>query len=707
MTFDRRDFLAVSSAAAAAASMPAAAETAPHIPWHQNVRRVGQVNMTEHDPAVMNITEWADYWASLKVDAVQVSITGILAYYPSKVPQFRPAKFLNGRDFAGECIAALKQRGIRAIARFSPDLNWREALEARPEWFKRDRNGNPVASREEPALFETCTFTTYFTEHMPAIMREVNSRYPVDAFYTNGWPPIGRMPECYCAACKNLPRYDTVEYWEVFTKRALELWTLWDGIAKEKSPDNLYFGNMGGAIASSANMKSLQKLAYWYNCDNQGRGGGFEPVWGASLQGRVCDAMMNGRTATNVTGSYTTGSFRWRNIHKSTEEAQMWMNETVASGMVPWYHFIGAEEGLGADRRWQQPGRDYFNWLAKNDPHFITKGTIADMAVVMGQRTQRFYKPEGLGDAMANIHGLYQALLEGRFVFDFIHEEDLPTDRIKKYKTLILPNIALLSDAECNALQKFVADGGSVMASFETGLYDDRNAKRAELGIASLFGINTLGPHQTRVGNGFMARIERQHPLLEGFSNTDWLPGAQYLLPLAPVNDPVLTVIPPFVNYPPELAYPPVAKTDQPAVVVKETGASRLVYFPSDIERTAWLTGNTDLARLLQNAVRWVSHGSQPVTVTGKGLVETFAWKTRGGHAVHLLNYTNPAAFKGYFREYYPIGEQRVSIAVDGKVSRVELLRAGHDIPFRDAGGRVTFTVPSVLDYEVAALHTA
>jgi len=529
----------------------------------------------------------------------------------------------------------------------------------------------------------------------------------VDAFYTNGWPPIGRMPECYCAACKNLPHFDTVDYWDVFTKRALELWALWDGIAKEKSPDNLYFGNMGGAIASSANMKSLQKLAYWYNCDNQGRGGGFEPVWGASLQGRVCDAMMNGRTATNVTGSYTTGPFRWRNIHKSTEEAQMWMNETVASGMVPWYHFIGAEEGLGADRRWQKPGHDYFNWLAKNDPHFITKGTVADMAVVMGQRTQRFYKPEGLGDAMANIHGLYQALLEGRFVFDFLHEEDLPTARVKKYKTLILPNVALLSDAECAALQEFVADGGSVMASFETGLYDDRNIKRAELGIAKLFGIKTLGPHQTRVGNGFMARIERQHPLLDGFSGTDWLPGAQYLLPLAPVSDPVLTVIPPFVNYPPELAYPPVAKTDQPAVVVKEAGTSRLVYFPSDIERTAWMTGNTDLARLLQNAVRWVSHGAQPVTVKGKGLVETFAWKTQAGYAVHLLNYTNPAAFKGYFRDYYPVGEQQVAIAVEGKVSRVELLRAGRDVPFRDTGGRIAFMVPSILDYEVAALHTA
>ncbi len=31
-------------------------------PWQQKIRRVGQSNMTEHDPAVMNIEEWANYW---------------------------------------------------------------------------------------------------------------------------------------------------------------------------------------------------------------------------------------------------------------------------------------------------------------------------------------------------------------------------------------------------------------------------------------------------------------------------------------------------------------------------------------------------------------------------------------------------------------------------------------------------------------------
>src|ERR1700746_3393377 len=55
------------------------------LPWQQNIRRVGQSNMTEHDPAVMNIEAWADYWHTAGADLVFVSVTGILAFYPSKV----------------------------------------------------------------------------------------------------------------------------------------------------------------------------------------------------------------------------------------------------------------------------------------------------------------------------------------------------------------------------------------------------------------------------------------------------------------------------------------------------------------------------------------------------------------------------------------------------------------------------------------------
>ena len=48
-----------------------------------------------------------------------------------------------------------------------------------------------------------------------------------------------------------------------------------------------------------------------------------------------------------------------------------------------------------------------------------------------------------------------------------------------------------------------------------------------------------------------------------------------------------------------------------------------------------------------------------------------------------------------------------MSLPPGGRVTRVELLRAEKDIPFTGGSGTVEFTIPSVLDYEVAALHSA
>jgi hypothetical protein len=73
------------------------------------------------------------------------------------------------------------------------------------------------------------------------------------------------------------------------------------------------------------------------------------------------------------------------------------------------------------------------------------------------------------------------------------------------------------------------------------------------------------------------------------------------------------------------------------------------------------------------------------------------------------LNYTNPAMHRGWIRDFYPIGGQKVRMELPkGRtVTRVELLRAETDIPFRVAGGRIEFTIPRVVDYEVAAMYSA
>jgi hypothetical protein len=417
---------------------------------------------------------------------------------------------------------------------------------------------------------------------------------------------------------------------------------------------------------------------------------------------------MDGKTAANVTGAWSTGPLRWRESFKSPAEAQMWLNETAASGMVPYYHVIGAEGGMGEDRRWEKFGEEYFGWIAKHDEHFRNKRSIANIAVVIGQRTQLFYKaPYGVS-MQRNMDGMYYALLEGRFFFDFVHEDRLDLERLKKYSALILPSIALLSDEQCAQLRAYVEQGGSMLATFETSMYTNDNQRRTDFGLAEVFGIHTAGPVIGRRGNSnpFYTRIERQHSILDGFTDTNWLPGAEYRLPLAPVESPVLTVVPGFVAYPPELSYPPVRQTTEPAVVLRERGKSRLAYFSGNIEHSMWIAGHTDLTRLLQNTIRWVAGEGAPVTVEGKGLIEAFAWETEPGFAVHVLNYTNPNTHRGWLREFYPIGKQKVRLELPAgrRVLRIELLRAEKEIPFHRNGAAVEFTIPSVEDYEIAAL---
>jgi len=684
-------------------------DTAADVPWQRQLRRVGQLNMTEHDPAVLDVEQWADYWASLKVGVVFVSVTGILAFYQTKVPFHRKGKFLGDRDLFGDCCSAAKKRGIRVIARTSPDLNWEDAVQAHPEWFQRDAQGNAKASTEEPRLFQTCMFSTYMTDYMPAILREINSNYDVDAFYTNGWPPLGSFPVCYCNQCKQLPPSGTPVYWDKFNQRLISIWKLYDGIAKEKKPSSFFFANLGGGVHAGPHLAQLGEICNWFQADNQGRGGEEEPVWGCSLQGRVCNAVLDGKMATNVTGLWSTGPVRWRNSFKSPAEAQMWFNETLASGMVPYLHFIGGEKGLGEDRRWQKFGREYFNWTARNDPHFTNKRSIADVGVVIGQRTQLFYHPPQ-GVAMRQyMDGMYYALLESRVLFDFVHEDRLELDRLKKYSALILPNTALLSDEQCSQLREYVSHGGSLLATFETSMYDEQNQRRSNFGLSEVFGIHPAGAVIGTRGNAFYARIERSHPILDTFTDTDWLPGAEYRLPIAPIDDPVLTVVPGFVAYPPELAYPPQSHTTEPAVVLRETGRSRLAYFPGDIERTMWHSGHTDLSRLLQNTIRWVAGAGAQCRIEGDGLVESFAWETEAGFAVHLLNYTNPNTHRGWLRQAYPIGKQNVRMLIPPgrRITRVELLRAESDIPFHVNGDAIEFTIPQVGDYEVAALHSS
>lgn len=688
-------------------------------PWYSVMRRCGQINFNERDPLTLDADAWMDYWASLKVDAVLLNGGGILAFYPTQVPYHHRSQFLGSRDLFGDAAAAAKRRGLRVVARMDCNFSYAEALQAHPEWFERNTDGSVRTHDECSWLYKTCMFSTYFTEQMPAIYREIASRYAVDGFFTNGWPSTGAPEVCACANCQAIVRERVGgvppehpdgssplyrKYYEVAMERILEVWKLWDAVAKEKNPNSVYVGNLGGGINTVKSVKRLADVAGWFNADHQGRGDD-TPIWSCAQQGRVAQSVMNGRTITNVTGAYSTSSIVWRHTAKSAAETTLWLAQTAASGMVPWFHWLG---GSPEDNRWRETGRAFYRWLAANEPHFRNRRSVADLAVLYPQSTIAFCRRYKGVQSTDYLQGLYYALLEGRMLFDFVHQENLSAAALKRYRALLIPNAAYLRDGECAAIREYVAAGGALLATFETSRFNEWGDPRPDFALADLFGASAAGETIGPYGNSYF-RIERPHELVQGLEGTSLLPCPEYRVPVRSTgHEPlVLSILPHYPAYPPEMVYPRTLKTDEPGVLLRRPGNSRIAYFPGDIDRSLWRSGNTDLSRLLQNSVRWaLGAGRTQVSVKGDGVVELFAWETEPGYALHVVNYNNPNMTRGAVRRFDAMGPQQVEFSVSSgrKISSVRALRAGRPLDFKQDGAAVRFEIPSVADYEVVAL---
>src|ERR1700692_5077679 len=135
----RRDFLAITAAALAAApDQLAAASTEP---WYRRTCRWGQTNITEKDPVRYDIAWWREFWKRTRVQGVIINAGGIVAYYPSKFPLQHRAEFLKDGDLYGELAQAAHDDGLTVIARMDSNRAAEDFFGAHPDWFTRDRSG--------------------------------------------------------------------------------------------------------------------------------------------------------------------------------------------------------------------------------------------------------------------------------------------------------------------------------------------------------------------------------------------------------------------------------------------------------------------------------------------------------------------------------------------------------------------------------------
>jgi hypothetical protein len=430
-----------------------------------------------------------------------------------------------------------------------------------------------------------------------------------------------------------------------------------------------------------------------------------------------------------IVGMFSVGleePYRWKDSVQSEAEIRIWAADGIANDLRPWFTKFS---GVLHDERWLRVVEEIYRRHARWERYLRNEASLASVGLVYSQQTAWFYGGERAG-AKVEDHtlGWYQALIEARIPFEMVHDRLLDAGHVDQFKTLILPNIAALSEAQCRHVREYVGRGESVIATYETSLYDEWGVRRKDFGLADLFGVSFKSGPEGPMRNAYL-RLEhetaRGHLMLEGLEDAPRIVHGVWRLDVEARErfpNPPVTLIPSYPDLPMEKVYPRVVKTDKPEVYLREgappvrdeasragssiRGRGRVVYFPWDIDRTFWEVLCVDHLKLLGNAVRWAVNEEPPVTVTGPGVLDVTVWRQKRSMTVHLVNLTNPMMMKGPLRELIPVGPQKVRVRLPegARPRRVHLLASDKTPRAETAEGHVTLTVPPILDHEVVAI---
>lgn len=743
---------------AVALGSPVATPPSNGQPWYRRVYRWGQTNITEKDPVRYDIEWWRRQWKRTAVQAVIINAGGIVAYYPSKYPLHYRAQFLGERDLFRELTEAAHRDGIYVMARMDSSRASAEFYRAHPDWFARDKQGNPYRAGDR---YLACINSPYYDEYIPLLLEEIIERAHPDGFTDNSWAGLGRESICYCENCARkfraatgleLPRevdWDDAAYrrWILWSyARRIEVWEsnnrttrkaggrdcIWSGMVS---------GSLAGMAASLRDLREIARRAEILMVDHQRRDDDLGFQQNAELGKRIHEAMGWEKLAPESMAMYQNHPGYFRVASKPAAEARLWMIAGMAGGLQPWWHYVGAWH---EDRRMYRTPEPVMQWARENERYLVNREPVAAAGLVWSQRNTDFFGRDDAAERVeAPYYGWMHALVRARIPYLPVHADDIAS-AAGRLPVLILPNLGALSEEQCAAIRRFVREGGGLVATGVTSLYDMWGDPRPDYALADLFGAHLeappprlpsgrqpaspggrgrpvaqhtylrLHPELRALAEGPRSGDEpapdgERHPALRGFEQTDLIPYGGTLLPhrCDPGASVLLTYVPPFPTYPPEFAWMRTPKTDIPALVVSQHGGSRVAFLPAELDRWYFHYHLPDHGDLLANLVRWCAGDVMPLSVEGRGLLDCHLYRQENRLILHMVNLTNPAAWRAPVEDCIPVGPLRVSIRLPAGLAprRVVATVSRRTLRCWVRAAHVEFQIPTIVDHEMVILE--
>jgi hypothetical protein len=716
---NRRNFIKTTSVAAGAYAIAEPSffdnqEIPAEQSWFARPMRWAQLTLVENDPGSFDPGFWLSYFKKIHADGTTLSAGGVVAYYPTDVPLHHRSNWLGTSDPFGYLVEGCRKMNMSIIARTDPHAARQNVFDAHPDWIAVTASGEKRRHWANKDLWVTCALGPYNFEFMSLVHKEIMERYQPDGIFSNRWAGHGI---CYCEHCKtnfkmysrselplNNDRFDPIyqKYTEWSTNRLKELWLLWDSIIRKEKPSSRFIPN---GFPDKVITGQLSDIVF---TDHQARSGATLP-WS---NGKVAKELRASIGMKPLGGIFSVGfeePYRWKDSVQAEAEVRVWVAEGTANGMRPWFTKFS---GVLYDRRWLDIVDKIYQVHYRNERYLRNIAPLARVGMVFSEQTRNYGNDKWQQRAGDHSLGMYHALIEVRMPFEMVNDRLLDEEHLKPFKLLILPNIATLSNQQCDQLRKFVGNGGSIVATFETSLYDEEGRRRIDFGLADLFGVtydkNVEGPMQ----NSYL-RLKKDsstsqfHPVLKDLEDAYRIINTIHQVKVIPRSSfpmPV-TLIPSYPDLPMEDVYPRVPETDIRELYLRNTGKGRIAYFPGDIDRTFWQIMSPDHGKLLGNTIRWALNEESVAEVKGPGVVDVTVWRQEKSMTVHLVNLTNPMMMKGPFREFIPVAEQvTIRIPEGTKPGGVHLLVSDLDPEFEIREDKIFLSVPQIYDHEIIGI---
>ncbi len=662
-----------------------------YIRWYEKARVWAQVNLTEDDPGRDDLPVWKEFWRENGIQGVVINAGGIVSYYPSRYEGQYHARNLGGRDYFGEWNRAARECGLSVVARMDINRTNGELFSRHPEWYMKNRDGNPVMAQER---YMTCINGGYYREYIPAIFREIAERYHPDGFADNSWSGNDRRTICYCSACRDRFREDAgselperADWTDPVYRRwvrwsyalRVELFRFYESVVREcGGEDCLWCGMLNADPFETGgrfyDLKAIIPGTRMVFCDHQSRypGGGFGQN---ILNGLLLNLLSGSRI--NVAESmahYYKGVRTFRLTAATPREARTWMNAGAAGGLSPWMHVISANL---LDRRRLNISGELLRTYADNAEALAGRRFLAEVGILWNQETAVYYgRDDSWNKCAAAFRGTAKALMDEGIPFLPVHADDLDAYR-NQLRVLVLPNLAILTDKQEAKLSDWAAGGGSLILTGDTGLFDEDGEWK---GPGPLYDILRVTPGRDTLGSAVdqdswavqdghsYLRIEsRPEFLADGLEDTDIVPfgGTIRVSSSDGPLRPVMRFIPPFPIYPPEFSYIREPGTAAAVYAGELAGGARVVYMPAGIDAAFGRFGLPDLRRVLAGAVRYVLSGifGAKLDTPGPGMAG-FVLSESGGHLMaHVINLAGTGGAPGTVENVLPFGPVRIRLS--------------------------------------------